>query len=154
MPMPVAMPVAVATARAVGSARVPTMVLSAAAAGKLQPVPDDPNEPSMLLRFDPVADCGTVAAARESVMAEAGQSADGERSARGKPGRSGAGKSGTVGLSPHHAAVALPPSVNTFKHGKPPMPLSAALAARGDLAHIAAALGTESLSESRKYSAK
>ncbi|HEY1488589.1 MAG TPA: hypothetical protein VGF84_20935, partial [Micromonosporaceae bacterium] len=60
----------------------------------------------------------------------------------------------TAGLSLHHAAVALPPTISTFTHGKPPMPLSAALAARGDLAHIADALGAESLTESRKYSAK
>ncbi|HEY2794725.1 MAG TPA: hypothetical protein VGJ28_20360 [Micromonosporaceae bacterium] len=132
-----------ATTRARGTARVPSLILSAAAAGKLQPVPDDPAEPSTLLRFDPVADCGTVAAAREKV-GEKVVADGGDRRHHTKPSK----------LSPHHAAVALPPSVSTFKHGKPPMPLSAALAARGDLAHIANALGTESLTESRKYSAK
>ncbi len=55
-------------------------------------------------------------------------------------------------LSAFHAAVALPPAVPTFKHGKPPMPLSAALAARADLAHVADALGHESLTESHQHS--
>ena len=46
-----------------GTARVSSLILSAA--GKLQQVgASDANEPATVLRFDPVADCGTVARAR------------------------------------------------------------------------------------------
>jgi hypothetical protein len=90
----------------------------------------DTGEP-VLLSFSPEADCATVAAARTAAAAVA---------ASGKP-----------VLSPYHAAVALPPNVTTYKHAKPVMPVSAALAARADLAHVADALGTDCLTESHLH---
>jgi len=127
-----------------------------------------------MLRFDPTADCEAVEAARVNAMAGAatltaaempkaeppkdGQPKDGPLKAempKAEPSKVEPPKDGPSKgplLSPHHAAVALPTNVSTFKHGKPPMPLSKAIAARADLAHIADALGTDSLTESHKHS--
>jgi hypothetical protein len=48
----------------------------------------------------------------------------------------------TVSVSPLHVPVILPPNVVKVTRPKPLMPLSAAVAARKDVAEIAAALGT------------
>lgn len=52
----------------------------------------------------------------------------------------------TVAVSARHAPVVLPPNVSTVGRAKPLMPLSAALAARKDVAAIMAALGTHDAS--------
>jgi len=116
-----------------------------------------------MLRFDPTADCEAVEAARVHAMAGAATLAA-TKSATAKSPKAESSKTERLKtesskteppkgplLSPHHAAVALPTNVSTFKHGKPPMPLSKAIAARADLAHIADALGTDSLTESHKH---
>jgi hypothetical protein len=187
-------------ARAVGSARVPVKPLSATAAAKLLPSAAGPEDaPETVVRFDPVADCGTVVSARDRALAAmparrapandraandraandraANDKAANDRAANDKAANvtKAAGATKRAGdeipagkvpaakvpaaepdrvLTSHHSAIALPASVSTFTHGKPPMPLSAALAARSDLAHLAAAFGPEALTESRKYSAK
>ena len=107
-----------------------------------------------MLRFDPTADCEAVEAARVNAMAGAATLPRGELSKADLPKADQPKADLPKGplLSPHHAAVALPTNVSTFKHGKPPMPLSKAIAARADLAHIADALGTDSLTESHKHS--
>ena len=48
----------------------------------------------------------------------------------------------TVNVSPIHTPVVLPPNVSKVARAKPLMPLSAAIAARKDVADIAVALGT------------
>ena len=123
----------------------------------------DSGEP-VVLRFSPEADCEAVAAARSAAAA---QSAAVARSAgvqpdprpgpaSGAPAVKGSTVKGSTVtgsvLSPFHAAVALPANVSTYKHAKPPMPLSAAIAARADLAHVADALGHECLTESHLHS--
>ena len=50
-----------------------------------------------------------------------------------------------LNLSPLHPPVVLPPDVSTVVRPKPLMPLSAAIAARKDVAEIAVALGTHAV---------
>ena len=52
----------------------------------------------------------------------------------------------TVSVSSRHTPVVLPPNVSTVGRAKPLMPLSAAIAARKDVADILAALGTHDAS--------
>lgn len=125
-------------------------VFAAPGSMRLPAVSVDSGEP-VLLRFSPEADCGTVAAARNAALNA--MTASGSVAASGNVATSGsaAAVKGSV-LTPYHAAVALPPNVTTYKHAKPPMPLSAALANRADLAHVVDALGHESLTESHLHS--